>query len=319
MNPGNFCLYSRTERADGIGFAICTPLCIMMHSMKRAVFILENKWRAASSADAVEALGNYRDLGFEADLIYAGTELHSAGPAYDTLFITDSQRLLNQLAGKGAAVCAYRHSANQGEDLSGADYILMEPQWVDRDSLVKIWQRQRGLPWTILKTRRCVVREFVPEDLDAVYGLYDDLACHFLEPPSEDRKKEREILDSYIRRVYRLAGYGNWAVIDRESGGLAGRMGFSFPPGNWAGSAIDAVYGYLVHPGFRRQGIAAEVGRALLDYGFEQLGFETIGADASIFNSISDKILKSFGFVSVAEEENQRYYILNKKDWRNRL
>lgn len=318
MNPGDLSPILSPESADRIGFAICMRLCIMMHSMKRAVFILENKWRAASLADAGEALKNYRDLGFDADVIYAGTELPGAGRDGDTLFITDSQRLLRRLADEGAAVCAYRHGANQGEDLGGADYILMEPQWVDRDSLVKIWQRQRGLPWTILETRRCVVREFVPGDLDAVYGLYDDLACRFLEPPSADRKKEREILDAYIRRVYRLAGYGNWAVTDKESGALVGRMGFSFPPANWAGPDIDAVYGYLVHPDFRQRGIARETGRALLDYGFEQLGFETIGADASIFNSISDKILKSFGFVSVAEEENQRYYILNKKDWRNR-
>lgn len=297
-------------------FAIYMALCIM-HSMKRAVLILENKWRPASAADAEEAQKNYRALGFETDVVYADS-LPGGIRAYDTLFITDSRRFMQELADQGAAVCAYRHGANPGEDLGGADYILMEPQWVDRDSLVKIWQRQRDLPWTILETRRCVVREFVPEDLDAIYGLYDELACRFLEPPSADRKKEREILEAYIKRVYRLAGYGSWAVTDRASGALAGRMGFSFPPGNWAGPPVDAVYGYLVHPGLRRQGIASEVGRALLAYGFEQLGFETIGADASILNSISDKILQSFGFVSVAEEENQRYYILNKKDWRNR-
>ena len=167
-------------------FAIYMALCIM-HSMKRAVLILENKWRPASAADAEEAQKNYRALGFETDVVYADS-LPGGIRAYDTLFITDSRRFLQELADQGAAVCAYRHGANPGEDLGGADYILMEPQWVDRDSLVKIWQRQRDLPWTILETRRCIVREFVPEDLDAIYGLYDELACRFLEPPSSQTR-----------------------------------------------------------------------------------------------------------------------------------
>jgi RimJ/RimL family protein N-acetyltransferase len=57
---------------------------------------------------------------------------------------------------------------------------------------------------------------------------------------------------------------------------------------------------------------------AILDYGFTQLGFESVGADAAISNVKSVKILESFGFLAVAETEEQRYYILNKKDWRNR-
>ena len=112
----------------------------------------------------------------------------------------------------------------------------MEPQWVDRDSLVKIWQRQRRLPWTILETARCVVREFVPEDLEAIRALYDEEAERFLEAPSEDTEKERKILEAYIDRVYRLCGYGHWAVISRQTGELIGRIGFSYRPGGLRGA-----------------------------------------------------------------------------------
>ena len=107
-------------------------------------------------------------------------------------------------------------------------------------------------------------------------------------------------------------------MIEKDGGELIGRMGFSFRPGEWAGPEIDACFGYLLRADRRGRGITGEVCRELLEYGFSQLGFEVIGADASVFNSISAKILKSFGFETVAEREDQRYYILNKRKWRNR-
>ena len=328
--------------------------------MKRIVFLLEEKWHTESLPDAAAAVRAFREYGFDADLCIPGEqETADAVPgSCDTLFIADSARLLRQLAEAGKAFCAYSHSGNSGsqsgnsgsqsgksgshsgnsgEDLSAAEYILMEPQWVDRDSLVKIWQRQRNIPWTILETERCIVREFVPEDIDALYDLYDEEARRFLEPPSRNRSLEREILTSYIRRVYRLCGYGNWAGISKNTGELIGRMGFAFPsspgpcrepapqaeepatdteePAPVYDPAPDARFGYLVRSDWRRQGITREVGAAILQYGFEKLGFAAIGADAAVSNTASDKILRLFSFIPVAEVQKQGYYILHETDW----
>ena len=337
--------------------------------MKRIVILLEEKWHTESLPDAAAAVRTYQEYSFDTDLWIleeqdritgeqsaipheptSDTVTGPSGPhssilspgVADTLFIADSARLLRQLAEAGAAFCAYSHGGNSGEDLSAAEYILMEPQWVDEDSLVKIWQRQRNIPWTILETERCVVREFVPEDTDALYELYDEEARRFLEPPSGNRPLEREILTSYIRRVYRLCGYGHWAVICKKTGELIGRMGFAFPPSpgpERAGAekqteteqqseaadaenpapvydpVPDAMFGYLVRSDRRRQGITREVGAAILQYGFEKLGFTAIGADAAVSNTVSDKILRNFSFIPVAEVQKQRYYILHGTDW----
>ena len=315
--------------------------------MKRIVILLEEKWHTESLPDAAAAVRAYQEYGFDTDLWIleeqdritgeqsaipneptSDTVTGPNGPhssilspeVADTLFIADSERLLRQLAEAGAAFCAYSHGGNSGEDLSAAEYILMEPQWVDEDSLVKIWQRQRNIPWTILETERCVVREFVPEDTDALYDLYDEEARRFLEPPSRDRTLEREILTSYIRRVYRLCGYGHWAVICKKTGELIGRMGFAFPPSPApvCDPVPDAMFGYLVRSDRRRQGITREVGAAILQYGFEKLGFTAIGADAAVSNTVSDKILRNFSFIPVAEVQKQRYYILHGTDWDRR-
>ena len=293
-------------------------LCIMVHSMEKVIFYLEEQWYKSCLAEAAQAVRSCGQYGFKADLmvIEAGEEIPE--PEYSALYLADSKRLLQMLSDRGAAYCAYSHSANQGEDLKPADYILMEPQWVDRDSLVKIWQRQRHIPWTILETERCIVREFVTGDLEAIYGLYDDEARRFLEAPSEDPDKERKILAAYIDRVYPLCGYGHWAVLDRGTGKLIGRFGFSFPKASAPGPVPDASFGYLLHRDRRGRGIAREVCAALLEYGFSQLGFETVGADAEAANAASVKILQSFGFKEVAREKDQRYYILHMNDWRNK-
>ena len=291
-------------------------LCIMMHSMvKKVIFYLEEQWYKECLPEAAEAVRTFKGYGFESDLwvVEGGEELPA--PEYDTLYIADSERLLRQLQDPGAAFCGYSHSGNTSQNLKRADYILMEPQWVDRDSLVKIWQRRRHLPWTILETARCEVREFVPEDLEAIRALYDEEAVRFLEAPSEDTEKEKKILEAYIDRVYRLCGYGHWAVLSRQTGELVGRIGFSFPNSSAPGPAPDASFGYMVRKDWRGKGIAREVCAALIEYGFSQLGFERIGADTALSNTASDKILRSFGFREVARREDQRYYILNKNEW----
>ena len=235
-------------------------LCIMMHSMVEKVFFyLDEQWYKECLPEAAEAVRAFRGYGFESDLWVVESGDVLPDPEYDALYIADSERLLRQLQDLGAASCGYSHSGNGGQAPKRADYILMEPQWVDRDSLVKIWQRQRRLPWTILETARCVVREFVPEDLEAIRALYDEEAERFLEAPSEDTEKERKILEAYIDRVYRLCGYGHWAVISRQTGELIGRIGFSFPNSSAPGPAPDATFGYLVRKDMRGKGIAREV------------------------------------------------------------
>ena len=286
----------------------------MMHSMVEKVFFyLDEQWYKECLPEAAEAVRAFRGYGFESDLWVVESGDVLPDPEYDALYIADSERLLRQLQDLGAASCGYSHGGLT--TIKRADYILMEPQWVDRDSLVKIWQRQRRLPWTILETARCVVREFVPEDLEAIRALYDEEAERFLEAPSEDTEKERKILEAYIDRVYRLCGYGHWAVISRQTGELIGRIGFSFPNSSAPGPAPDATFGYLVRKDMRGKGIAREVCAALIEYGFSQLGFELIGADTALSNNASDKILRSFGFREVARREDQRYYILNKNEW----
>ena len=350
--------------------------------MLKAVYFVEETPAAAAChgrtvAEEMErAVQSLRGMGFESGVRYmrgksdgqgasgsqgiAGDESASDDqgvPAPDAaremLFLCGSGQTLRSLREKGLCAAGYSHAENAGESFSGAPYVLQEPDLVDRDSYCKIYEREAGLPWTILETDRCLVREFTAEDLDGIYALYDDEARRFLEPPSEDRAHEREVLEAYIRRIYGLYGFGHWAVLEKEpgpvlsgtesgtaaldnrheekvktcgsaagekagcpapGGRLIGRIGFAVltaaqeqealdlgiraaePQRGQPWSGLDADFGFLIVASCRGQGIAEEVCRALLQYGFSALGFKRVRADARADNAASIRLLEKLGF-----------------------
>ena len=267
----------------------------------------------------------------------------------NTLILCDSGERIRTLQQMGFCTAGYSHAGNRSEQFRGVSYIIQEPDLVDFDSYEKIYERGAGLPWTILKTRRCLVREFTVDDLEGIYSLYDDRARMFLEPPSEDRAHEREILQAYIERIYGLYGFGHWAVLTMDAaapetkdeaasgktaapetkdeaasgkmnplvpGTLIGRIGFSAVTAEKEAQAaalgvsgIDADFGFLVAASCRGTGIAQEVCEALLRYGFESLGFLRVSADADPRNRASIRLLQKLGFTAVGRADGKIFFI----------
>ena len=245
----------------------------------------------------------------------------------NTLILCDSGERIRTLQKMGFCTAGYSHAGNRSEQFRGVSYIIQEPDLVDFDSYEKIYERGAGLPWTILKTRRCLVREFTVDDLEGIYSLYDDRARMFLEPPSEDRAHEREILQAYIERIYGLYGFGHWAVLTTDPaapgtmdplapGTLIGRIGFSAVTADKEAQAaalgvsgIDADFGFLVAASCRGTGIAQEVCEALLRYGFECLGFLRVSADADPRNGASIRLLQKLGFTAVGRSDGKIFFI----------
>ena len=274
-----------------------------------------------------------------------------------TLFLCDTGEDLRAFQQKGFYAVGYAHAENASEHFPGASYIIQEPDLVDIDSYVKIYEREAGLPWTILRTPRCLVREFTVDDLDGIYALYDGQARQYLEPPSADRAREREVLEAYIDRIYGLYGFGHWAVLaldpeknpqkspEREPetnpekdlerdpeqtapgtfrplpvrpGTLIGRIGFSAVTSEREAEAsalgvgdIDADFGFLVSASCRGTGAAEEVCSAILRYGFEELGFSRVTADADPLNRASIRLLEKLGFREAGKTGEKILYILS--------
>ena len=75
--------------------------------------------------------------------------------------------------------------------------------------------------------------------------------------------------------------------------------------------------GYDLDPEYQGKGIMGEALKAVLDYGFNQRGFETFEAYTDYRNIPSKKLLKLHGFIpredkKDADNQDNRIYYLNR-------
>ena len=275
--------------------------------LEKVFFIYEDASDTAVQKEIGLAVWNLEHDGVKAEGIAAEKFMPDPGALKlpenggSMLFITDSPVLFKYLLKAGMPAAAWVHEkpqeepAGRGEDFAGAAYIVEEPGYIDTDSYIKIYERLKGLPWTILETDRCIVRELEEADAPDVLALYDEAALGFVETPAQNADEEAGILAAYREKVYGFFGYGTWAVIEKDSGRLIGRAGFEpFERKNGSMS-----FGYIFHPDFRGKGYAGEVCAALVEYGFEMLGFTAVEADTDQGNTASAKLLQRLGFVPV--------------------
>lgn len=308
--------------------------------MLKAIFFIKIKEGTAGgagtgrgtslNAEAERAVRIFRPEGFKSGILELEERedlprIPDGVKPEEVLFLCDDGALLRRLHEKGLYAAGYLHPGNAGEKFPGAEYIVQEPDQIDADSYIKIYEREAGLPWTILRTPRLLVREFTEQDLDSIYALYDEQAVRFLEPPGEDREHERAVLKAYIERIYRLYGFGHWAVITSEdcgpvpSGTLIGRIGFSAITAaqeredvRLGISGMDADFGFLLARACRGRGIAFEACSALLRYGFEELGFTRVRADAQEENAASLRLLDQLGFTEAGIVSGRRILFCEK-------
>jgi RimJ/RimL family protein N-acetyltransferase len=85
-------------------------------------------------------------------------------------------------------------------------------------------------------------------------------------------------------------GFGDWGVIEKESGRLIGFSGLHYV------AYIDEVnIGYAFEKSKWRQGIGYEIGQAILDFGFRTLDLSEVVATIMPDNIASIKLAEKFG------------------------
>ena len=94
------------------------------------------------------------------------------GTGKGALWITDQGQRAQELLRQGCPVLAWLHEDNRDQDFSGVRYACENLEELDWDYMEKVYRRYMGIPWDILTTDRCLVRETCAEDLDAFYEIY---------------------------------------------------------------------------------------------------------------------------------------------------
>lgn len=208
-------------------------------------------------------------------------------PKENVFAVVRDDELARELVRRGVAAAVEEDA--ETEVHSSFPYVVQCPRELSREDFVRMYQRQKGLPWEILKTERTRIREFCMEDLDQLFELYSLPEITRWVPGLRSYEEEAAYQRDYIQYMYGLFGYGMWLVFEKRTGKLIGRAGVET---NEACRAGEAELGYLIHPAYQKQGIAVEVGRAILKYAKETLGLRRIFARIRKDNAASLAVAK---------------------------
>lgn len=221
------------------------------------------------------------------------------------LYVTDEYEKMCELKEKGCFVVPILNDATTDYDLSDYPFVITNPDEIDDDYYLKIWQRYAGLPWDIIKTGRCLIREMTENDVVALYEVYADPSItEYTEPLYPEYEDELTYTRNYIKNVYSYFGFGTWVIERLEDGQIIGRAGFNFRDG-----FESPELGFVIGKEYQRQGFAYEVCEAIINYGYEELGFTDIQALTIPENIASVNLLKKLGFSNKGQYKEYDVYV----------
>lgn len=155
----------------------------------------------------------------------------------------------------------------------------------------------------ILETERLLLREFDEGDIESFYrlGSIPEVTRYTHDPGGGLTSLEhaREVLRTRPLADYKKHGYGRWACVYKATNEVIGFAGLKY---------LDEMHeidlGYRFLPDYWGRGLATEACRAVLDFGFAQLGLKQIIAMVDPQNVASVRVLTKLGmtFVGMVED-----------------
>lgn len=143
----------------------------------------------------------------------------------------------------------------------------------------------------ILETRRLILREMSPADLDFVADMLADPEVMRYYPKCYSREEAATWIGRQMNR-YARHGHGLWLVLDKAGGQPVGQVGLLIQ--NLDGVEEKEV-GYLIHRPFWRCGFATEAAMACRDHAFDVLGRQQVIALIRPENVPSQGVARKLG------------------------
>jgi len=166
-------------------------------------------------------------------------------------------------------------------------------------------ERSEAVAVPTLESERFALRAFSDADITWLTEMHlNPEVVRYLRPVGLDpvmTEAEARALAHTIREKYRFGSYGLWAIDDRASGEALG----------WGAlKNLDTTEEIEVGYGLRRsawgRGVATEVARRLIRYGFEELRLERIVGVTHPDNVASQSVLRKAGLTYLGLVK--RYY-----------
>jgi [ribosomal protein S5]-alanine N-acetyltransferase len=152
---------------------------------------------------------------------------------------------------------------------------------------------------SVLVTDRLELRPFTETDLDDLLDVFGDPAVmRYVGAGRRPLDRERlEESQGLVQEHWRAHGYGPLAVVERATGRLIGEAGLQVLEG---GPEVEVTY-TLARAAWGR-GYATEAARAVLAWGFAQLGLEGVVAVVYPQNTASLRVLAKLGMRPAGEQ-----------------
>ncbi|MCM1103422.1 MAG: GNAT family N-acetyltransferase [Clostridium sp.] len=231
----------------------------------------------------------------------ANPEKHPLAPTH--LIVTDRADIAKCCMQHGFAVIGYLHgqdqipAENKDASFDGVRYLIEDISGLDASFCELAFCRTHRLPYTVLETERCLVREITLADVDRLYEIYADPGItRYIETLYADETAERSYIRDYIDNVYGFFDYGMWIVVNKEDGQIIGRAGIE-PKEDFA------ELGYVIAREYQNRGYATEVCRAILAYAADRLGLPNVYVRVQKENAASLRICEKLHFQPVPHTE----------------
>jgi RimJ/RimL family protein N-acetyltransferase len=141
-----------------------------------------------------------------------------------------------------------------------------------------------------LETARLLLRGFEDDDLDPFAAMCADAeVMRYLGSPTLDRAGAWRKMALHLGH-WQLRGYGKWAVVERGTGRLIGRVGLWNPEG-WPGLEV----GWLLARDSWGRGFATEAAEAALRFAFDRLDAEHVLSVIHPENAASIRVAERLG------------------------
>lgn len=253
---------------------------------------IDSLWYIAENESSIGVDANTNEFKIEEILAELAEENGKRRKNYGTLFISNDLEICRLAIEGGCSCIAYLGMRMKDDNFDGIRYAVESLENIDGIYLDRICRRYAGLPWEILRTERCIVREMTTEDVDSFYEIYKDPSITaYMEGLYPAKEQEVEYIKKYIKNIYGFFEYGLWSIQEKKSGKIIGRAGIS-----WREETGMVELGYVIAKSYQRQGYAFEVCSAILQYAKEELGIEQIAAYIKEENNASKALCQKLQF-----------------------
>jgi ribosomal-protein-alanine N-acetyltransferase len=143
-----------------------------------------------------------------------------------------------------------------------------------------------------LETDRLLLRKIARDDAADIFEYAADSETPRYMPwePHQSIQATHDYLDGALER-YRLRLPGPWAIVHKRDAKMIGTISF----GAWERGHHWAEIGYVLNRRYWGQGYMTEAVRAIVAFGFRELGLNRIQARCDVRNSGSARVMEKAG------------------------